>query len=61
MATQRWGWQRFESGMVVLLRLRWKARPLVPTIEDGDGDLWWRQVESGTGLSRGLDSAWWRH
>jgi hypothetical protein len=25
---------------VVLLHLQWKARPLVPTAEDGDADLW---------------------
>jgi hypothetical protein len=44
---------------VILLHLRWKARPLVPTTEDGDADLWGRRrVESRMGgWSRGWEDA----
>jgi hypothetical protein len=50
MVTRRWGCRRFESGTMILLRLRWKARTLVSTMDDDDEDLWGRWVESRTRL-----------
>jgi hypothetical protein len=46
-----------QRSAAVLLCLWWKARPLVPTVEDGDADLWGRrQVESRMGgWSRGRE------